>query len=172
MPGLRIYTRKPGMKLVTGIVNHESMLLEYLILLIPIILFVHFPALSQVVVQSTECICPGRELRLECTVVGGFSTIWKGMAVDCQDRGNEIVLPHARFESGEVTMCSNGNFGRSLNRTFDGSNSTFTSQLVIHLPLNDTNNTLEGRTVECTRNGVDVIDTYTVAYGRASNGAH
>ena len=68
-------------------------------------------------------------------------------------------------------MCSNGNFGRSLNRTFDGSNYTFTSQLVIHLPLNDTNNTLDGRTVECTRNNmIDVIGTHTIAYGRASNG--
>ena len=107
-------------------------------------------------------------------MVGGFSTIWKGMAIDCPNRFNEIILPHARFESGEVTMCSNGMItGRSLNRTFDGSNSTFTSQLVIHLPvLNDTNNTLEGRTVECTRDGVDVIGNHTVAYGRVSNGIH
>ena len=133
----------------------------------------HFPALSQVVVQS-KCICPGRELRLECTVVGGFATIWRGTAIDCPSLGNEILLPHARFELGEMTMCNNGMIiGCSLNRTFDGSNYKFTSQLVIHLPLlNDTNNTLEGRTVECTRNGVDVNGNYTVAYGRASNGAH
>ena len=126
-------------------------------------------ALGQLVVLS-ECICPGRELRLECTVVGGFTTIWRGTAIDCPSRGNEIVLPHARFESGEVTMCSNGNFGHSLNRTFDGSNSKFTSQLTIHLPL--LNDTLDGRTVECTRDGVDVIGNHTIAYGRASDGIH
>ena len=68
-------------------------------------------------------------------------------------------------------MCINGLItGHSLNGTFDGSNSTFTSQLVIHLPLNDTNNTLDGRTVECTRGGVDVIGNHTIAYGRASDG--
>ena len=127
-------------------------------------------ALGQLVVLS-ECICPGRELRLECTVVGGFATTWRGTAIDCPNLGNEIALPHARYESGEVTMCNNGMItGYSLNRTFDGSNFKFTSQLTIHLPL--LNYTLDGRTVECTRDGVDVTGNQAIAYGRASDGTH
>ena len=60
--------------------------------------------------------------------------------------------------------------GRNLNRTFDGLNSTYTSQLIINLPLlNATNNTLEGETVECIfDNGLHdtSISTYTIAYTR------
>ena len=104
-------------------------------------------------------------------MVGGFATIWRGTAIDCPERGNEIVLPHAQFESERVTMCSNGKItGHSLNRTFDGSNSIFTSQLTIHRPL--LNHTWDGRTVECIRDGVDVIGNHTIAYGRASDGMH
>ena len=110
-------------------------------------------------------------------MVGGLGTIWRGTALDCPGLGNEIILPHSQYGSGIVVEgCNNGPgmiIGRSLNRMFDGSNSRFTSQLVIHLPLlNATNNTLEGRTVEGTHDGVDVIDTYTVAYGRASHGMY
>jgi hypothetical protein len=105
-------------------------------------------------------------------VVGGFSTVWKGTAFNCPGRGNEIELSHARFDSpgGE---CNGGNIiGRGRNRTFDGStDSQFTSQLTIHLPfLNATSNTLEGETVECTRDGVDVIGTHIIAYTRNSSG--
>ena len=133
--------------------------------------FVNFAALGQLVVLS-ECVCPGRELKLKCTVVGGFSTTWRGTAFDCPGQGDEILLRHSRFESGTALNCTNGIImGRSHNRTFDDSNSTFTSQLIIHLPsLNATNNRLEGRTVQCTRGGVTVIGTYTIAYTRISNG--
>ena len=127
-------------------------------------------ALGQLVVLS-ECACPGRELRLECTAVGGFSTVWKGTAFDCPGAGNEILLRHSRFnQSGG--RCNNGMIiGRSRNETFDGLNSTYTSQLTIHLPsLNATSNTLEGRTVQCVHDGVTVIGNHTIAYTRISNG--
>ena len=99
----------------------------------------------------SECVCPGRELRLECTVVGGFATVWSGTAFDCEGQGNEIVLRHSQFfESGIVFECTSGMIiARSHNRTFGGPNSAFTSQLIIHLPLlNTTNNTWEGKIVE------------------------
>ena len=130
-------------------------------------------ALSQLVVLS-ECVCPGRELKLECTVVGGLSTIWMGTAFDCPGQVDVILLRHSQFESGIELKCNNGIImGRSHNRTFDGPNSKFTSQLIIHLPsLNVTNNVnrLEGRTVQCTHDGVTVIGNHTIAYTRTLNG--
>ena len=64
--------------------------------------------------------------------------------------------------------------GHNLNKTFDGPNSTFASQLTIHLPLlNATGNTtLEGKTVECVYDDglrETVIDTHMIAYTRGGN---
>ena len=61
--------------------------------------------------------------------------------------------------------------GRNINNIiFDGPNSSFTSQLVIHLPLlNVTSNILDGRTVECIYdNGLREasIGTHQIAYTR------
>ena len=131
----------------------------------------HVPALDQLVVVS-ECVCPGRELRLECTVVGIGSTVWSGTAFNCSGQArNEILLRHTQFESGVVGQCNNGMIiGHSHYRTFDGPNSTFTSQLIIQLPsLNATNNTLEGKTVECIYDDsvtATVINIHTIAYMR------
>ena len=123
----------------------------------------------------SECTCPGRELRLGCTVVGGFSTNWRGTAFDCPGRGNQTLLRHSQFSESGLAMveCNGGNIiGRDRNRTFDGfDDSKFTSQLTIHLPLlNATSNTLEGETVECTREDVDVIGTHTITYTRNLSG--
>ena len=63
----------------------------------------HFAVLGQLVVLS-ECVCPGRELRLECTVVGGFATVWSGTAFDCEAQGNEIVLCHSQFLNQELYL--------------------------------------------------------------------
>ena len=122
----------------------------------------------------SECSCPGRELRLQCTVVGSGNTLWKGTAFDCNTPSNEIVLRHFQFVSGVAGTCNNGMIvGRSLNRTVDGPNSTFTSQLVIRLPLlNATNSSesLDGRTIECIYdNGTHVtnVGTHVIAYTRA-----
>ena len=122
----------------------------------------------------SECVCPGRKLKLECTVVSGFSTIWRGTAFDCPGHGDQIDLHHSGFENGTALECNNGTIiGRSHNRTFDGLNSKFTSQLIIHLPsLNSTSNRLEGETVQCIHSSeiVNVIGTHTIAYTRILNG--
>ena len=124
----------------------------------------------------SECVCPGRELRLQCSIEGGVATLWKGTAFDCLGQGNEILLRHSQFESGGATgTCNNGMIiGRNLNRTFDGPNhSIFTSQLIIHLPLlNTTNNRLVGRTVECARSSdsINIIGNHTITYTRHSSG--
>ena len=93
----------------------------------------------------SDCVCPGHELRLECTVLGGGVTTWRGSAFDCQH--NRIVLRHSQFASGTSGGCNNGRIiGRSINKTSDSDGIKYISQLIIQL---DVNNTLEGRTVEC-----------------------
>ena len=62
-------------------------------------------ALGQLVALS-DCVCPGHELRLECTVVGG-GAVWRGSAFDCHVT-NEIILLHFRFISGTSGVCNNG----------------------------------------------------------------
>ena len=122
--------------------------------------------------ELSECVCPGKELRLECTVVGGGSTVWRGTAFDHTCRSDGIVLRHSQFESGVKGFCNNGMItGRNVNRTFDDPNSTYISQLTIQLPLrNDTNNTLEeGKTVECIYDDGHhemIIGTYMVVHTR------
>ena len=52
-------------------------------------------------VITSGCICPGFYLTYECTVMGtndGF-TVWRGSALNCL--GNEIILRHRLFTSGE-----------------------------------------------------------------------
>ena len=59
----------------------------------------YYTALGQLVVLS-ECVCPGRELRLECTVVGLGTTVWSGTAFDCPGQAHsEILLCHIQFDS-------------------------------------------------------------------------
>ena len=109
------------------------------------IIYTHtYTALGQLVLlNQSDCICPGHELRLECTVVGGASTVWEGSAFSgCSN--NEIVLRHSQYEHGlAVGECNNGVIvGRSIRQVGDN----YTSQLTVHLNVNST---LRGKTVEC-----------------------
>ena len=90
----------------------------------------------------SDCVCPGHELRLECTVVGAGTTVWGGSAFSgCSN--NEIVLLHSHFEHGLTMGCNNGEIvGRSIRKVGDN----YTSQLTVHLNVNFT---LRGKTVEC-----------------------
>ena len=119
--------------------------------------------MGQLVVLS-ECVCPGGELKLECTVVGAGFTVWRGTVFDCIS--NQIVLRHSRFMNGmAMGVCNNGDIiGRSVNKL--SSDLNFTSQLTVQL---DVDATQEGRTVECVyhdviQNGEIVIGTYTIVY--------
>ena len=104
-------------------------------------------ALGQLVVLS-DCVCPGHELRLQCTVVGSGATVWRGTAFNCiYNCHNDIFLRHSQFESGISRECNNGRIiGRSINTTSDSDGVKYISQLIIQL---DEKNTLDGRTVEC-----------------------
>ena len=118
-------------------------------------------------VQS-DCVCPGHELRLECTVVGAGATIWRGSAFNCT--GNRILLRHTQFESGTSAECNNGRIiGRSINTTSDSDGIKYISQLIIQFDVNDT---LEGRTVECVHYNLTheiVIGIRTIDYTRGKS---
>ena len=109
-----------------------------------------------------ECICPGHELRLECTVVGGGFTVWRGSVFDCDEHANQIPLRHSQFEHGvAVGLCNNGRIIGSSLRSVDH---TFTSQLSVQL---DIDSTLNGRTVACVHNNGShetAVGNYTIAY--------
>ena len=120
-------------------------------------------ALGQLVVLS-DCVCPGHELRLECTVVGGANTVWGGSAFSgCSSANNKIVLLHSRFEHGlAVGKCNNGEIiGRGIRQV--GLN--YTSQLIVYLNVNST---LRGKTVECFHDdglyNEVTVDNYTIIY--------
>ena len=106
----------------------------------------------------SDCVCPGHELRLECTVVGAGFTVWNGSAFsDCSQ--NRIVLRHSQFGSGISSGCNNGRIiGRSINTTSDSDGIKYISQLIIQLDVNDT---LEGRNVKCAH----LSDTQTITVG-------
>ena len=120
----------------------------------------------------SDCVCPGHELRLECTVVGGGVTVWTGSDFDCPRSGHdhEIVLGHSQFASGTSGGCNNGRIiGRSINTTPDSDGSKYISQLIIRL---DENGTLEGKTVECAYDDgfvTKVIGMHTINYTRGIN---
>ena len=114
----------------------------------------------------SDCVCPGHELKLECTVVGGQITIWRGSALDCPASANRIVLRHSQFEIGTSGVPCGRIIGRSINTTSDSDGIKYISQLIIQL---DVNGNLEGRTVECAHiygTQRNVIDTYTISYTR------
>ena len=60
---------------------------------------------------DNACICPDRSwsMTYECTVVGGFITIWKGSAISslCEDSRSGIFLLHNRFVDHPI-LCDNG----------------------------------------------------------------
>ena len=118
----------------------------------------------------SDCVCPGHELRLECTVVGYGGTVWSGSAFDCPPSNNRIVLLHSQFESGTSGGCNNGGIiGRSINTTSDSDGIKFISQLIIQL---DESGTLEGRTVECRcDHGLHdiLIGTHVISYTRGES---
>ena len=117
-----------------------------------------------------SCVCPGHELRLECTVVEGAEvtvTVWRGSAFECPT--NEIHLELFHFKDGISGDCNNGRIiGRSINTTSDRDGIQYISQLIIHLDVNDT---LEGRTVECLHDNFTqevLVGAYTISYKRGT----
>ena len=112
----------------------------------------------------SDCVCLSHELRLQCTVVGGVTTVWRGSALrDCQY--NEIVLQHNRFSytdrSPAVGECNNGGIVAHGVRRVDNN---FTSEININL---DVNSALSGNTITCFCDDGTMlmsIGNYTITY--------
>ena len=104
-----------------------------------------------------DCVCPGDELRLECTVVRAGTTVWGGSAFSgCSN--NEIVLLPSRGETA-TGECNNGAIvGHGIRQV--GLN--YTSQLIVHLDA-----TLRGKSLECVHDDglkLTSIGDYTITY--------
>ena len=103
------------------------------------------------------CACPGSMLTYECSVEGGSATVWQGSAFECSNSGDEIVLLHSRFTSGDHKTCNSGAIvGRSL-RVEDN---YYTSQLIVTVSPE-----LIGRNISC---AYDSDDNEEVTVGNTS----
>ena len=119
--------------------------------------------------ELSDCVCPGHELRLQCTVVGPGFTVWKGSAfTEHNCSSDQVQLRHSQFKSGTATNdCNNGTIiARGINKTSHSDGDKFISQLTIQLGVNDS---LDGRTVECVHDHQAqriTKYTYTIHYTR------
>ena len=124
----------------------------------------HASSATGQLVALDECTCPGHQLRLQCTVMGGGFTIWRGTALSsCSN--SRLQLRHTQFEDGlAVGQCNNGAIiGHGLRRV--GLN--FPSELAIH--LDTLSNDYEGREVECVyvnTSHITTIGTYVITLKR------
>lgn len=89
----------------------------------------------------SDCVCPGHNLRYECTVVGEGTTVWQGSAFSCPSI-NDISLRHTKFRTQTAFgECNNGSIsGRGVSVI----GNSYTSQLNVTVSSN-----LSGKTVEC-----------------------
>ena len=110
-------------------------------------------------VSSSDCASPGLRycdtLTFECTVVGGFGTVWRGLAFDCENSNNEITLLHSRFVNGTIGTCNNDSIiGRSIG---DENGTCFTSQLSVTITPD-----IIGNTIECIHDDYEHVNTTVV----------
>ena len=105
--------------------------------------------------NGMTCACPGDSLTYTCTVVGGVATVWSGICSGI----SVITLLHARFGDGSAPgECDGGSIvGRGVSVVNDTGVNCYISELSFNASSD-----LNGRTVECSRDGVATIDTDTV----------
>ena len=91
----------------------------------------------------SSCVCPGRELVLECTLTGGGASVWQGTIFDgCQNE--KITLRHSQFTSGSPLLSEScGTRGLIVGRGVSVANESFTSQLTVAFSENLINKTIE-----------------------------
>ena len=93
------------------------------------------------IAANINCACPGEEVILTCTVVGGGITVWSGTAFSCSSGTNDISLSHSRFMEGISKSCNGGAIvARSVGVTDD----CYTSQLSVQV-----SSSLNSRTIQC-----------------------
>ena len=111
---------------------------------------------------KSGCLCHQtdvRNLTYECSVVGAGNTFWRGSAINCPMRNNEILLRHSLFPTtGTIVECNNGNLSA---RSLGVENNCYTSQLrVLFSP------DLLGRTIVCLYDNLsseEVVGNATIA---------
>ena len=111
-------------------------------------------------VGEDEGVCPGDEIRYECSISGPGSTVWNGTLFHCPTQKNQLFLLHSRFE-GAIKYCNSTNryiIAYAIKRE----NFCFTSQLIFNA-----NTAVNPFTVTCAHdNEVDlmpsIVDSHTV----------
>ena len=102
------------------------------------------------ILNQSECTCPGSFLIATCSVVGGGSTVWLGSAFECSPL-DEILLLHSNYASnGAEGECNNGDIvARSQGVV---GRDCFVSQLTVLVTLS-----MHGKSLQCVYdNGVDI----------------
>ena len=100
-------------------------------------------------ISASDCICPGYELKLRCTVTGIGFVEWRGTALynNCT-----IRLTTTGFASGKIGgSCNDGSI---VAHWIERQGQNYTSQLIILI-----DSTLAGKTVVCLHNNLydDII---------------
>ena len=121
--------------------------------------------MPQTVVDS----CPGDVLTYTCTIYGGGNTIWRGSALDCETKMNEIILRHSQFERGSSGNCNGGAItAQSLSAV---NNTRFSSQLRVTVDLE-----MNNRTIQCAHSSETITTvgegTISVATGESVGGGN
>ena len=102
-------------------------------------------------VSSTTCLCPGDNLRFECTIVGKGTTLWTGSAFMTCDY---IALLHSRFTQGTSGTCNSGSL---IGRSVGVESGCYTSQLNITISRE-----LDESSIECVHdNGTQLLTVGT-----------
>ena len=95
--------------------------------------------------------CPGCELVVECTIIGGGATVWQGTIFDvCQNE--KITLRHSQFTSGIVIHESCGTRQPIVGRSVSVANGSFISQLLITFSED-----LVNKTIECASDSGQIV---------------
>ena len=105
-----------------------------------LVIILYLISITALRLSAIDCACPEDQLVYECSVTGGFATVWRGSAFDCGLASNEIILRHSRLNP--VAECSNAN-GHLVAQIVEAINDTFTSQLNVTVSEDMNNKTIE-----------------------------
>ena len=83
-------------------------------------------------VLTSSCIDPGYEAVFSCTVYGGVTTVWQGLALEnCSD--GSVILRHSQFGNGLTINKTCGTSGQVVGHATSAENGSYTSQLTISI---------------------------------------
>ena len=91
--------------------------------------------------ESNDCSCVSDTLTIECTVMSGLGTIWRGSALNCTSSNNEINFLESNIIGDHDQTCNNGMI---IGRVIKHEGTNYTSQLNVTLTSD-----LIGQIIEC-----------------------